>query len=448
MHGLRQRLDDSDAALRLHVEMANDLAEQLASFQTKEVTVVGTACQTLSADGQCCLELRSTLVEAALRALNRRACRNLCQRVLSAWRSHCEKVAMFRNMRRMAELHSSPAPESLGHLASSIELGDTSLTVSEQAPPSPPKHLQQASMSPLFPPPPMDLRRVLSTDKMHSIGLDAAPEQALAVAATTLEGSIERNPSHQLMTARRELSRVRWRLAHSKLGCRLARHRSALQSVALLQLRQLEEELAAASAATSAAAAEAAAAAAEVAAAAAAAVEASGASSQPAPPLASTLPPTLAQALLAHAVDAQQHALPPPQASGMPASGEASSRKGGNPWDDEPTPGSAAPLGAAAAAAEAVAAEMFSTSDCVIAGSGCVNIPEPRAGGGGGSEGGAGGQASGWAVEGRWANVPAYQDGKNLFEELSGLLGLWSLDLSGPVWTCLDLSRSGRTEMK
>ena len=134
---LRQRLADSDAALRLHVELANDLAAQLGDA-TVTRAVASAACQTMAGP-----DLHGMPVEGAIRALCGHARRTLCRRVLSAWRSHCEKVLMLRNMRRMAEMHVSPAHEG------------------GSEPPSSPPHATPPRFPapPAFPAPPPDRRR-------------------------------------------------------------------------------------------------------------------------------------------------------------------------------------------------------------------------------------------------------------------------------------------------
>ena len=112
---LRQRLEDSETALKLHIHM---LAEQQGRFNELEAKLKGQQ-QLEQQEGQLLAQAppippasiavgeeperqhvqRDRQLEAAIRALSGRAERTLLREVLRSWRSHCDKVLMLGHMR-------------------------------------------------------------------------------------------------------------------------------------------------------------------------------------------------------------------------------------------------------------------------------------------------------------------------------------------------------------
>ena len=112
---LRQRLEDSEQSLKLHIHM---LAEQQGRFNELEAKLKGQQ-QLEQQEGQLLAKAapippasiavgeeperqhvqRDRQLEAAIRALSGRAERTLLREVLRSWRSHCDKVLMLGHMR-------------------------------------------------------------------------------------------------------------------------------------------------------------------------------------------------------------------------------------------------------------------------------------------------------------------------------------------------------------
>ena len=108
---LRQRLEDSEQSLKLHIHM---LAEQQGQYNELEAKLKGQqqegqlraqappippASIAVGEEPERQHVQRERQLEAAIRALSGRAERTLLREVLRSWRSHCDKVLMLGHMR-------------------------------------------------------------------------------------------------------------------------------------------------------------------------------------------------------------------------------------------------------------------------------------------------------------------------------------------------------------
>ena len=108
---LRQRLEDSEQSLKLHIHM---LAEQQGRYNELEAKLKGQqqegqlraqappippASIAVGEEPERQHVQRDRQLEAAIRALSGRAERTLLREVLRSWRSHCDKVLMLGHMR-------------------------------------------------------------------------------------------------------------------------------------------------------------------------------------------------------------------------------------------------------------------------------------------------------------------------------------------------------------
>ena len=108
---LRQRLEDSEQSLKLHIHM---LAEQQGQYNELEAKLKGQqqegqlraqappippASIAVGEEPERQHVQRDRQLEAAIRALSGRAERTLLREVLRSWRSHCDKVLMLGHMR-------------------------------------------------------------------------------------------------------------------------------------------------------------------------------------------------------------------------------------------------------------------------------------------------------------------------------------------------------------
>mgnify|MGYP000889766126 CR=1 FL=1 len=108
---LRQRLEDSEHSLKLHIHM---LAEQQRQYNELEAKLKGQqqegqlraqappippASIAVGEEPERQHVQRERQLEAAIRALSGRAERTLLREVLRSWRSHCDKVLMLGHMR-------------------------------------------------------------------------------------------------------------------------------------------------------------------------------------------------------------------------------------------------------------------------------------------------------------------------------------------------------------
>ena len=139
---VRERLLDAEASLKLHVQLAAELAERVRQLEGNDASCIGTS---FLPDGAAPTALGSTMrmQDAALRLINGRGSRALKRAVLTAWRSHCDKALMLRNMRGL--LPSSAAARMFPQIQDPMP---------PKLPPPPPAALPLPGLGPAEPAPP------------------------------------------------------------------------------------------------------------------------------------------------------------------------------------------------------------------------------------------------------------------------------------------------------
>ena len=135
---LRQRLEDSEESLKVHIAIAADLASEIEQSKVREQQLAAELQherQQRQEETRAIAKLEDEraawhspvtpsiptamsegLQRAVMHALDGRASRAMARHVLRAWRSHCDKVAMLKHMRGIVG-ESPPSPQPLTNAA-------------------------------------------------------------------------------------------------------------------------------------------------------------------------------------------------------------------------------------------------------------------------------------------------------------------------------------------
>ena len=192
---LRERLFDAEASLKLHVQLAAELAERVRQLESGSSSSSSSSqCGSVLHDSTSSsheqpLEERATAssYDALLRLIDGRSTRSVKRAVLNAWRSHCDKALMLRNMRGL--LPSTAAARMFPRLQDP-EPRRQAPPPAPSPPPAPPA---------TAPKPATELADALFG---KGIGVPASQEAA------------KPGPSEQPPKAASHVARLRWRLAY------------------------------------------------------------------------------------------------------------------------------------------------------------------------------------------------------------------------------------------